>query len=330
MAVVRLSDVIEPVKFTDYIIQNSMVRTALAESGVLVNNAVMQDQLTAGAHAFTVPGWLDLADDEADVVNDDPAIESTPNKIGSFKQKVRKSFLHGSWSTMNLASEIAGDDAMTRIQNRVVAYWNRQVQKRLVSTLQGIEASNLANDGGDMILDITAETNSTFSAAAVIDAAGTMGDAMDTLSAIGMHPDTYRLALKADLIEFIPDSQGSLTMPTFRGLAVVMDESLPKVTGTDDTYTTVLFGAGAVGYAMGAPRIADGTEVENLPSSGNGGGQQVLHSRVNLAVHPLGFSWSDTAVVGESPTIAELADATNWTRSIERKAVPMVFLKHTL
>lgn len=327
MAVVRLSDVIEPVKFTDYIIQNSMVRTALAESGVLVSNAVMQDQLTAGAHAFTVPGWLDLADDEADVVNDDPAIESTPHKIGSFKQKVRKSFLHGSWSTMNLASEIAGDDAMIRIQNRVVAYWNRQVQKRLVSTLQGIEASNTANDGGDMILDITGETETAFSAAAVIDAAGTMGDAMDSLSAIAMHPDTYRKALKDDLIEFIPDSQGSLTMPTFRGLAVVMDEAMPVATGT---YTSVLFGAGAVGYAMGAPRIADGTEVENLPSSGNGGGQQVLHSRVNLAVHPLGFSWSDTAVVGESPTIAELADATNWTRSIERKAVPMVFLKHTL
>ncbi|GGY85414.1 major capsid protein [Marinobacter zhanjiangensis] len=330
MAVVRLSDVIEPVKFTDYIIQNSMVRTALAESGVLVNNAVMQDQLTAGAHAFTVPGWLDLADDEADVVNDDPAIESTPHKIGSFKQKVRKSFLHGSWSTMNLASEIAGDDAMIRIQNRVVAYWNRQVQKRLVSTLQGIEASNLANDSGDMILDITADTPSAFSAAAVIDAAGTMGDAMDSLSAIAMHPDTYRKALKDDLIEFIPDSQGSLTMPTFRGLAVVMDEAMPKVVATDTTYTSVLFGAGAVGYAMGEPRVADGTEVESLPSSGNGGGQQVLHSRVNLAVHPLGFSWSDTAVVGESPTIAELADATNWTRSIERKAVPMVFLKHTL
>ena len=327
MAVVRLSDVIEPVKFTDYIIQNSMVRTALAESGVLVSNAVMQDQLTAGAHAFTVPGWLDLADDEADVVDDAPSNNSTPHKIGSFKQKVRKSFLHGSWSTMNLASEIAGDDAMIRIQNRVVAYWNRQVQKRLVSTLQGIEASNAANDGGDMILDITGETETAFSAAAVIDAAGTMGDAMDSLSAIAMHPDTYRKALKDDLIEFIPDSQGSLTMPTFRGLAVVMDEAMPVATGT---YTSVLFGAGAVGYAMGAPRIADGTEVENLPSSGNGGGQQVLHSRVNLAVHPLGFSWSDTAVAGESPTIAELADATNWTRSIERKAVPMVFLKHTL
>lgn len=330
MAVVRLSDIIEPEVFTQYIVQNTMAKTALAESGVLANNAVIADQLSAGAHAFTIPGWLDLADDEADVVNDDPASQSTPNKIGSFKQKVRKSFLHGSWSTMNLASEIAGDDAMARIQSRVVAYWNRQVQKRLVSSLQGIEASNLANDGGDMILDITGETETAFSAAAVIDAAGTMGDAMDSLSAIAMHPDTYRKALKDDLIEFQPDSQGSLTMPTFRGLAVIMDESMPKVVDTATTYTSVLFGAGAVGYGMSSPRVADGTEVENLPSSGNGGGQQILHSRVNLAVHPLGFSWSDTAVAGESPTIAELADATNWTRSIERKAVPMVFLKHTL
>ncbi|RBP69605.1 major capsid protein [Marinobacter nauticus] len=330
MAIVRLSDIIEPEVFTSYVTQNTMAKTALAESGVLVDNAVIRSQLDAGAHAFTVPGWLDLADDEADVVNDDPNANSTPHKIGSFKQKVRKSFLHGSWSTMNLASEISGDDAMRRIQERVVAYWNRQVQKRLISSLQGIEASNLANDGGDMILDITAETQSAFSAAAVIDAAGTMGDQMTSLSAIAMHSDVYRLALKNDLIEFVPDSQGSLTMPTFRGLAVIQDDSMPKVVDTATTYTSVLFGSGAVGYGMSAPRIADGTEVESLPSAGNGGGQQILHSRVNLAVHPLGFSWSDTAVAGESPTIAELADATNWTRSIERKAVPLVFLKHTL
>ncbi|WP_417522343.1 major capsid protein [Marinobacter sp.] len=326
MAVTRLSDIIEPTKFTDYVVQNTMQRTALSESGVLVPNAVMTSQLQAGAHSFTVPLWLDLADDEADIINDDPADNSTPRKLGSTKQTVRKSFLHSSWSTMNLASEIAGADAMARIQERAVAYWNRQVQKRLISTLEGIEASNLANDSGDMIHDISAETGNAakFSAAAVIETAGTLGDAMQGVTAIAMHSDIYRAALKADLIEFQRDSQGSLMMPTFRGLAVVVDDGMPVATGT---YTTALFGPGAVGFGMAAPRIAESTEVENLPSAGNGGGQQILHNRFNVAVHPVGFSWSDTAVVGESPTISELSDATNWSRTVERKAVPLAFLK---
>ena len=77
---------------------------------------------------------------------------------------------------------------------------------------------------------------------------------------------------------------------------------------------------------MTAPRIAEGTEVENKPGAGNGGGQQILHSRVNLAVHPSGFQWSEGTVTDESPTIAELALAANWNRVVERKAAGVAFL----
>ena len=77
---------------------------------------------------------------------------------------------------------------------------------------------------------------------------------------------------------------------------------------------------------MTAPRIAAGTEIENKPSSGNGGGQQILHSRLNLAVHPAGFSWVEGSVADESPTIAELALAANWNRILDRQAIPIAFL----
>lgn len=325
MPIVRLSDIIEPTKFTEYIVQNTMTRTALMQSGVMTRNNVIDDQITAGAHSFTVPIWNDLSDTEADIVSDDPSETSTPRGLSTDKQVVRKAFLHGSWSAMNLASEIAGDDALARVQNRVQAYWDRQLQKRLVATLNGILADNEANQSGDMVLDISAETGDAakFGAKPVIEAAGTMGDAMQDVTGIGMHSDIYRAALKNDLIEFVPDSQGAMTLPTFRGLAVVMDDALPK---DGDTYTTVLFGRDAVGFGVSAPRVADGTEVESLPSSGNGGGQQVLHSRMNVGVHPAGFSWNESTVAGESPTIGELADATNWSRIAERKATPLAFL----
>ncbi len=184
MAVVRLSDIVEPAVFTNYILQETMTRTAFYESGVIVPNGVISAQLKAGAHSFTVPFWNDLADNEANIVNDDPASTSTPYKLSTGQQLVRKAFLHQSWSAMNLASEIAGDDAVTRVQeNRVRAYWQRQVQSRLIASLNGILADNVASNSGDMVNDVSAGVGAAavFSASAVIDTAATMGDAMNEL-----------------------------------------------------------------------------------------------------------------------------------------------------
>lgn len=324
MAATRLSDVIVPVEFTDYIVQNTMEKTALVQSGVATRNGVIQAQLQAGADSFTIPNWFDLGNEEANIVNDDPADLSVPYKINAGKQLVRKSFLHNSWSAMNLASELSGDDALQRIRSRTVAYWERQLQRRLIASLNGIIADNVANDASDMVLDISALAGDAakFSATAVIDATAELGDNLSAVTAIAMHSDIYRAALKADLIAFIPQSQGA-PIRTYRGLAVIVDDGLPSAGGN---YTTALFGPGAVGFGVSAPRIAEGTEVENLPSAGKGGGQQILHSRVNLAVHPAGFTWQEASVVGESPSIAELDDAANWNRVFERKAIPLAFL----
>jgi len=328
MATTQLSDIIVPEAFTGYLVQNAMEKTALVQSGVLVPNAVINAQLTAGSDAFSVPFWRDLGNDEANVVNDDPASLASPKKIQTGKQFIRKAFLHQSWSAMNLASELAGSDALARIQDRAVAYWNRQLQRRLVASLSGVLADNVANDSDDMVLDITGATANTFSPEAVIDAAGTLGDSMDTVTGIAMHSDLYRQALKSDLIEFVQPSTGSMRMPTYRGLAVIVDDGMPKISdgAAGFHYTSVLFGAGAVGYGLTAPRTAEGTEVENIPGAGNGGGQQILHSRVNLAVHPAGFAWVEGTLAGDSPTIAELGAAAHWDRVVERKAVPMAFL----
>lgn len=334
MAVVQIQDVVVPAAFTEYITQNTVEKTAFAESGVLVRNAAIESQLRAGADSFTVPHWLDLANDEANIVDDDPTHLAVPKNIGTGKQVVRKSFLHQAWSAMNLASELAGADALHRIQQRVTAYWDRQVQRRLISSLNGVLANNVlttANGGndGDMVNDISAGTGGAekFSAAAVIDTAATLGDALRDLTTVAMHSATYKAALKGDLIQTLPASGGGW-IQTFRGLRVVVDDGLPVPSA--GVYVTALFGAGAVGYGLTEPRIAAGTEIENLPSAGRGGGQQVLHSRVNLGVHPLGFKWNETTVTDVSPSIAELALAANWSRVVERKAVPLAFLKHKL
>ncbi len=328
MAAVQITDVVVPAQFSAYIAENSIEKSALVQSGIVTRNSEIDAHLKAGSDSFVAPFWKDLADDEANVTSDVIATIATPRNLTTGRQIVRKSFLHSSWSAMNLASELSGSDALARIQNRVAAYWQRQAQRRLISSLNGILADNVANDASDMVNDISAGVGvlANFTAGAVIDTAATLGDGMRDLTAIGMHSATYKAALKADMIATLPDSNGGF-IQTFRGLSVLVDDSLPVVS---TVYTTVLFGPGAVGYGLTDPRIAAGIELENIPGAGNGGGQQILHSRVNLAIHPLGFKWTETTVAGDSPTIAELALVANWDRVAQRKNVPMAFLKHKL
>lgn len=339
MATVRLSDVVVPDEFTNYVAINVAEKTALVTSGVMTRNARIETELSAGGDSFTVPAWLDLDNAEADIVSDDPDVESTPGKLAATSYRVRKAYLAKSWSAMNLASELAGSSALGRIQGRVTAYWERQLQRRLVATLRGVLARNVAANGGDMVLDITGEAGdaSKFSAAAVISAAHTLGDGLRDVTAILMHSDTYAYAMRNDLIQTIPDSQGGW-IQTFRGMAIVIDDAAPKdniaadpeVDPAEWAYTSVLFKPGAIGYGFTAPREADGTEIESRPAAGNGGGQQILHSRHNLSVHPSGFSFLDSQGMGISPSIADLAEADHWNRVDHRKNVGLAFLRHKL
>lgn len=331
MSTVRLTDVVVPEEFTAYITENTAQKSILVQSGLMTRNGRIETQLRAGADSFTVPVWLDLSNDEADIVNDDPDIESTPGKLNATSFRVRKSYLAKSWSAMNMASELAGDSALARILQRADAYWTRQLQTRLVASLGGVLADNIANHDGDMLA-----TAATFGPVGVIDAAHTLGDGLRDIAAIAMHSDTYAAALKADLIQTIPDSQGGF-IQTFRGLALLVDDGMPKVNTEADPeepavwqYTSVLFKAGAIGYGFTAPREADGTEIESKPAAGNGGGQQILHSRNNLSIAPAGYSFVDTSVAGLSPSVAELGLAANWTRVSERKHIPLAFLRHGL
>jgi hypothetical protein len=158
MAQVQITDVVVPAEFTAYQVENSMLSTALFQSGVLLPNGEMQAQLQAGAESFTVPFWSDIPDVEADITTDNSAVLSTPQKITAAAQVVRRSFLHASWSEMSLASELSGSEALMRVQSRVGAYWDRQFEKRLIASLLGVLYSNVANNSGDMVNDIHALT----------------------------------------------------------------------------------------------------------------------------------------------------------------------------
>jgi Major capsid protein 13-like len=326
MSVTQIADVVVPAEFTAYQVENSMVSTALFQSGVLVRNGEMAAQLQAGAQSFTVPFWQDLGETEADITSDDPTVLSAPLKVSARKQSVRKSYLHQSWSDMSLASELSGDNAIELVQSRVSAYWDRQWEHRLIASLKGVLFSNVANNSSDMVNDISGASGAlaNFNGGAVIDTALTLGDRLSDVKAIAMHSAIYGEALKNNEITFFKPSENSIEIATYKGMAVLIDDNL---TPTSGVYITVLMGMGAFGFAVAEPRTGYGTELFRIAAAGNGGGQSVLHSRFNVAMHPLGFTFAAASVAGDSPTQAELATASNWTRAVsQRKSVPLAFL----
>lgn len=325
MATTQLSDIIAPENFTSYILENTAVKTRLVESGLLVKNAQIVNMLNSGGTSFNIPFWRDIASGaEADIISDNPDEHSTPKKLTTYKQNVRKAYLHNSWSSMGLAAEIAGSNPIDAVQQRISAYWDNELQKRLIATIKGLLASNKADNSGDMVHDIsTLSKNNGFSSTAVIDTAGTLGDSFGDVVAIAMHSKVYFDALKNDLISTLTDSQGK-PFQTFRGLLVIVDDGLTP--GDDGNYLTVLVGRSAFSYGVSEPQHTKGTAVEVIESAGFGGGMQVLHSRLNMAIQPLGFSWVEGELQGESPSIAELAKAEHWKRVTDRKNIPLAFL----
>lgn len=336
MATVQLSDTFVHDVYMSYSQLNAVESLAFWQSGIIANNSTLDGYARNGGTELVLPFWKDLDPDiEQNYSNDDPVDLATPNKVGSGTMKARKSFVNQGYSDMDLVVELTGSDPMQHIRSRFGTYWSRRLQRRLVAVANGVVADNIANDASDMGLDISAAGGAAavFNGDAVIDTAYTLEESVDGIGAIVMHPKIEARAKKDDQIEYVLDSSGQLTIPTYKGLRVVRSAK----GGTDlggGVYRTFMFGSGAFGfgqqegslfgYGQGAPR--NPVEIEREPRAGNGGGMETIWERKTWILHPFGFSWDDGTLVEFSPTDADLADATHWDRVVDREQVPFAFL----
>jgi len=347
MATTQLSDLYDPLTFQNALQERQVELNAFLQAGVMTNDPKLQMHLSTGGQIGELPFYYQLptsgegaSGTEPNFSSDDPAVSSTPQKITSGKMIFRASYQNNSWSAMDLAREITSlSDPLQAIVNRVAVYWNTNTQNRLIKSAMGVLNDNVANNAGDMVVNVATDSAAAVTAAeligadVVIDAWATMGDRMTQAQGmvLAVHSVVYAQLNKQNLIEFIPNARGEVLIGTYLGMRLIVDDGLPAVAGTNRvTYTSIIFGPGSYGYGQGYPE--NPSEVERDPSSGEGGGQEIIYSRITEIIHPVGFSFnSSTLTGGTGNTQASWSDlelATNWGRAFQnRKSVRMAYLQ---
>ena len=331
MATVKLENVYNPLTFARRAQEAQIRLNRFLESGIAAADSLLASQVAQGGNMGELPFFRALSTEEPNYSTDNPDTLAVPKNITNAKMRFRGASRNQVWSAMDLARELALEDPMGAITNRVGHYWATDDEKRLIACCNGIKADNAANDAGDMILDVSSDSASAIADDEVIggdlciDTLQTMGDHSFNITTIVMHSKPYSTLQKEKLIDYLVIAGSDNRVPIYLGKRVIVDDSLPAVAGTNRVkYTSILFGGGIFGMANG--RVENPSEMERVALAGNGGGQTNIHSRISNFCHPMGFDFTSASVAGQSATYAELATASNWDRKVDRKLIPMAFL----
>jgi len=333
MAETRLTNAIVPDVFNGYTVEPSIYRSRFFASGAMANDPVVSGLLAGGGEIYNLPYWQDVAGTSGDIPAE--ASDATVNNLAAGKQTFRKQVRNKVWGSNDLVSVYAGSDPMDSLINMVTGYWAQAFDQIAINSLRGLVADNIANDSGDLVNDISggAGAAAVFSDSAVIDAQAKLGEngvvgaqdnASGAFAAILVHPLTYALMRKNDLIDYVPISGQERPLEFYMGMSVIVDRNAYVNSTVYDSYIlkngVLRMGLTTNGYLP--------TETDRDPSQGFG--IDKLYTRRTFAIHPMGMQWADTSVAGVSPTDAETYAATNWNRAYSAENMGIVVLRHKL
>lgn len=335
MASTRIADIIVPEIFTGYAQQITEEKTRIIQSGALARDGELDALLAAGGLTFNSPSYVDLDNVDENIPTDTQTDSITPHGVKATAEIAVRLSRNNAWGASDLASSLAGNDPMNSIAQRVGTYWARRLQAATLATGRGIFAHNATATSADhvqndMTFDVSGsayvEGVTDFSAPAFIDAAVTMGDSMEDLGLVIVHSIVYARMQKNNLIDFIPDSEGRVRIPTFLGREVVVDDGMPSNGGVFESW---IFGNGALRLGMGTPKTP--VAVTRDEKAFNGAGEEVLTNRVEWTIHPVGYAYiGATPPVGgpsNAATSGNLAHAGSWGRVFnERKQIKIARL----
>lgn len=333
----NLSDVIVPELFNPYVINKTMEKSALVQSGIITNNSEFDNLASQASPLINMPFFEDLTGESEQIIED---ADLTAAKITSNQDVAAIIRRAKMWSATDLSAAMSGKDPMGAIGNLVAGFWTRDMQKELIAILKGIfgtipgttePVTSAVTRLESNILDISGLTGNAakWSASAFIDAQQKLGDAQELLTAVVMHSAVKSELKKQNLIQTIRPSD-SPEFDVYQDKRVIVDDGCPfEGSGTSTVFTTYLFGQGAIALGNGNPVGFIPTETDRDKKKGSG--VDYLINRKTMILHPRGIKFTNAKVAKtEGPSRSELQDASNWQPVYEPKQIRIVAFKHKI
>ncbi len=343
--------------FSEYISEQTTLRSRFITSGLVDTNPVISQNITKG-DTFQIPNWSANLQGPVQVPQENVML--TVNKLGSNIQRGVVHHRANVWGASELAKLAVGsaNDPMAAIGAKIASWTANAQQADLLATLQGlygIPGTSVASYAmASMVIDGGGSGETDFSAAHVVRGDGLLGEDGDAYGILTIHPDlnaflkiremiTYARAGELPGITASTIAAGSITasnaiaadstgqfetqdklVPTFAGKRVIVSDDAPR-TGTPGNYRYMSYLAkpGAIGLGFQAP-VRTESDRDILTS----GGEDVVKVQWDACMHLLGSNYAGATGTGE-PTAATLALPGSWTRVFSTKNIPMVGIVHT-
>lgn len=336
MAQTTIANLITNTHFLRYFPRAILDRSRLLKSGIVQNDTEIQTRCNAagfGGHFVKLPFFNPLATSGSGHTEERlvEGVALTPDGITANEDIAVITRRGKAFGATDLSAAISGEDPMKAIADLIADWWNVRKEAKLFSVLKGVFADNVANDNGDLVLDISGETGD----GAILDkntinlAAQLLGDRKTELTAIAMNSaaETFLAGLDTNA-GLYRASDGPATLSKYNGRDIFIDDNCAYNPSTK-VAEIFLFGKGAVANATVPTEVPFETGRDQLKS------QNFLITRVSEIVHVRGVKWNvsdtnpdndKTGTAGQSGYIAGLSDGGNWDRVYSQKEIRVVKL----
>mgnify|MGYP000854324557 FL=1 len=320
---ITLSSVLTRSLWTAKDILGSKPITKLLDSGIITEDEQISNVIAAfgGGASVSIPYIKRPVFSEAAIGNDsDTAI--TPTGLSEVEVKAWIGFFNKAFTEKDIVKYVGiSPDPISKVQDFFGEFWSQQIQNQLVNTLIGCIKANKADNAGDNILKESAKQ---FNYDTLVDALVLAGERMDEFDLLIMHPKTKAVIKKANKELFkIVDFENGAKYELYDGKQVIVSDLCP-VDPTDGV-TTFIVKRGA--FLFAPANVEFPIEEQRDAKSGNGSGETTIISRMGYMLHPNGYSYIKGQQASVSPTLAELADAKNWKRVVEKEQAPFLAIQ---
>ncbi|MGN0605902.1 MAG: hypothetical protein ACI4JM_05220 [Oscillospiraceae bacterium] len=324
----------DPEVFSDYMTEQPTWKNAIIQSGILADDPTILQLIGTKGNVGTMPFYspIDIADNAP--LNNDGMTDNTPVEISGGKQTFMLIQRMKAWKSKDFTKELTGADPMTHVSNSIANYYQQVWQEILMSEIYAVMGISAMSSH---VVDITSsdsgvsEDNKATPETLIYLKQRANGDKAEDGNLLIMNSMILARYSALGLVEYdkytIPNSVGSASQSRITSIGndivICDDRGTVDLTGDIPVYRTYIVGKGAFLTADKTLEKPYYTDYDPETSAGI----EKIYTKQSKVLHPNGFSFAADNVSGESPSLAELSNSSNWSLKYDPKNIRIAMLK---